>query len=55
MTGSHQGEFPPGVPGSGKAFDLLGTDVFTVDAEGRATEIRAYYDSVGLLRQIGLA
>jgi steroid delta-isomerase-like uncharacterized protein len=55
MTGTHTGaEFPPGVPATGKAFDVLGTDVFTVDADGRATAIRAYYDAATLARQLGL-
>lgn len=56
MTGTHTGaEFPPGAPASGKAFDVLGTDVFTVDDEGRASVIRAYYDAATLARQLGLA
>jgi len=56
MTGTHTGgEFPPGVPATGRSFDVLGTDVFTVDAEGRATAIRAYYDAATLARQLGLA
>ena len=54
MTGTHTGEFPP-LPITGKPFDVKGTDVFSVDADGRATEIRAYYDSAGLMRQLGLA
>lgn len=55
MTGTHQGEFPAGVPATGKPFDVSGTDVFAVDAEGRATAVRAYYDALGLMRQLGLA
>jgi steroid delta-isomerase-like uncharacterized protein len=54
MTGTHEGEFPPGVPPTGKAFSVDGTDVFTVDADGRATAIHAYYDVAGLLAQLGL-
>jgi steroid delta-isomerase-like uncharacterized protein len=55
MTGTHSGgEFPPGVPASGQAFDVYGTDVFTVDEQGRATVIRAYYDAATLARQLGL-
>jgi len=55
MTGTHTGaEFPPGAPATGRAFDVLGTDVFTVDADGRATAIRAYYDAATLARQLGL-
>jgi steroid delta-isomerase-like uncharacterized protein len=56
MTGTHTGEgFPPGVAATGKAFDVPGTDVFTVDASGLATSVRAYYDAATLARQLGLA
>ncbi|MCU1476921.1 MAG: hypothetical protein JWQ64_1614 [Subtercola sp.] len=55
MTGTHTGEFPPGAPISGNAFEVFGTDVWQVDADGRATSVRAYYDSLTLLRAIGLA
>jgi steroid delta-isomerase-like uncharacterized protein len=55
MTGTHTGEFPPGAPISGNTFDVPGTDVFEVDAEGRATSVAAFYDSLTLLRAIGLA
>lgn len=55
MTGTHQGEFPAGVAATGKPFDITGTDVFEVDADGRATAVRAYYDALGLMRQLGLA
>ena len=54
MTGTHDGEFN-GVPPTGKAFDVLGTDVFTVGDDGRATAIHAYWDVATLLRQLGLA
>jgi steroid delta-isomerase-like uncharacterized protein len=55
MTGTHDGEFPPGAPPTGKPFSVTGTDVFTVDAEGRATAVHAYYDVAGLMAQLGLA
>lgn len=55
MTGTHTGEFPPGAPISGNAFEVFGADVWEVDAEGRATSVHAYYDSLVLLRAIGLA
>jgi hypothetical protein len=55
MTGTDLGEsVPPGSPPTRNAFDLLGTDVFTIDEDGRATAIRAYYDAATLARQIGL-
>lgn len=53
MTGSHTGaDFPPGNPASGNSFDVTGTDVFTVDYEGRATVIAAYYDAATLGAQL---
>ncbi|MEV4420334.1 nuclear transport factor 2 family protein [Patulibacter sp. NPDC049589] len=55
MTGTHTGEFPPGAPISGNAFEVLGSDTWQVDADGRATSVHAYYDSLTLLRAIGLA
>lgn len=56
MTGTHTGEgFPPGVPATGKAFDVKGTDVWTVTEDGRADSVRAYYDTATLVRQLGLA
>jgi steroid delta-isomerase-like uncharacterized protein len=55
MTGTHTGEFPPGAPISGNTFEVFGTDVWDVDTEGLATSVHAYYDSLTLLRAIGLA
>lgn len=55
MTGTHTGEFPPGAPISGNGFEVVGADVWEVDPEGRAISVRAYYDSLVLLRAIGLA
>lgn len=55
MTGKHQAEgLPPDVPATGNAIDVVGTDVFTLDGEGRATEIRACYDAMTLAAQLGL-
>jgi hypothetical protein len=55
-AGTHTGaEFPPGAPASGRAFEIDGCDVFTVDEHGRATAIHAYYDAADLARQLGLA
>src|SRR3979411_2653466 len=56
MIGSPPGEgFPPAPPRTGKPFDVAGTDVWQVDADGRALSVRAYYDVATLLRQLGLA
>jgi steroid delta-isomerase-like uncharacterized protein len=55
MTGTHTGDgFPPGVPATGKAFDVPGADVFEVDETGRAVSIRAYWDVATLMKQLGL-
>ena len=56
MVGTHTGEgFPPGVPPTGRAFDVTGTDVWEVDPEGRATSVHAYWNVLTLLAQLGLA
>jgi steroid delta-isomerase-like uncharacterized protein len=55
MTGTHTGEgFPPGVPPTGKAFDVSGTDVWELDQNGRAVSIHAYWDVTTLMNQLGL-
>jgi steroid delta-isomerase-like uncharacterized protein len=55
MTGTHTGEgFPPGVPPTGKAFDVVGTDVWEVDQDGRAVSVHAYWDVATLMNQLGL-
>lgn len=55
MTGTHTGEFPAGAPVSGNAFTVPGSDTWEVDADGRATSVHAYYDTLTLLKAIGLA
>lgn len=55
MTGTHKGEFPPGAPASGNSFAVEGADVWEVSAEGQATSVQAFYDSIALLRAIGVA
>jgi hypothetical protein len=55
MVGTHTGEgFPPGVPPTGRAFDVPGTDVWQVGNDGRALTVRAYWDVAGLMAQLGL-
>jgi steroid delta-isomerase-like uncharacterized protein len=53
MLGTHTGDFL-GTDATGNTVDLLGADVFTIDADGRVTEVRAYYDAGSVLRQLGL-
>ncbi|WP_026910519.1 ester cyclase [Patulibacter minatonensis] len=55
MTGTHTGEFPPGAPVSGNSFRVPGSDTWEVDADGRATSVHAHYDTLTLLKAIGLA
>lgn len=55
MVGTHTGEgFPPGVPPTGRAFDVSGTDVWEIDGEGRAVSVHAYWNVTTLLTQLGL-
>jgi len=53
MLGTHTGDFL-GTEATNNGVDMLGTDVFTVDADGRVTEVRAYYNAGGVLAQLGL-
>jgi steroid delta-isomerase-like uncharacterized protein len=56
MVGTHTGEgFPPGVAPTGRAFDVSGMDVWQIGADGRAVAVRAYWDVLGLMTQLGLA
>ncbi|MGH8998872.1 MAG: ester cyclase [Acidimicrobiia bacterium] len=55
MLGTHDGEFPPGAPPTGKPVDIIGTDVWTVNDAGQVTELRACYDALTVMRQLGLA
>ncbi len=52
MTGTHLGqwlEFPP----TGRHIDLPGADLFQIKG-GRIAEIRVFYDTLGLLQQLGV-
>ncbi|MCW2750021.1 MAG: hypothetical protein JWR83_1131 [Aeromicrobium sp.] len=55
MTGTHTGEFPPGAPISGNGFSVVGSDTWEVGEDGRAVSVHAHYDTLTLLRAIGLA
>lgn len=55
MIGTHTGAgFPPGVPPTGRPFDITGTDVWQVDHTGRAVAVHAYWNVGTLLAQLGL-
>ncbi|MGH8997955.1 MAG: ester cyclase [Acidimicrobiia bacterium] len=53
MTGTNDGEFAGSDPTNNKT-ELLGTDVWTVDDAGQVTELIACYDSVTVLRDLGM-
>jgi steroid delta-isomerase-like uncharacterized protein len=42
---------PPGIKGNGKSFEFSGVEVFDF-RDGRACQLRAAYDLLGLMRQI---
>lgn len=44
---------PPGVAGTGRAFEFAGLEVFDF-RDGRACHLNAAYDLLGLMKQIGL-
>lgn len=53
-TGHFSGTLtPPGIPGTGRAFDFSGLEVFDF-RDGRACYLNACYDLVGLTKQIGI-
>lgn len=53
-TGHFTGRLdPPGLDGSGQAFDFSGLEVFSFRGH-RACHLRASYDLIGLMKQIGL-
>lgn len=53
MTGTNDGDFAGSDP-TNKKTELLGIDVWTVDDAGRVTELIACYDSVVVLRDLGM-
>jgi hypothetical protein len=44
-----------GAPISGNAFNVVGSDTWEVGNDGRAVSVHAHYDTLTLLRAIGLA
>jgi steroid delta-isomerase-like uncharacterized protein len=51
MTGTHQGQWLEFAP-TGRPIDLPGADIFRVEG-GHIAEIRVFYDTLGLLQQLG--
>ncbi|MEA2168201.1 MAG: hypothetical protein QOF76_1501 [Solirubrobacteraceae bacterium] len=55
MTGTHQAEgVPAGVPGTGRAIDVSGVDIFSLGDDRRIVRIQAFYDAMTLAAQLGL-
>ncbi len=52
MLATNNGELVPGKPASGNRVDVIGIDVWTVK-NGLVTHMRACYDALGLMKQIG--
>jgi len=53
-TGHFSGRLdPPGIEGTGRAFDFSGLEVFSFRGD-RACRLWASYDLIGLMKQIGL-
>ena len=50
---THQAEFPPGVPPTGKRMTWTGISIFRI-ADGKVVEERGEEDALGLFRQLGL-
>ena len=54
VSGSHEGLFR-GLPASGREISLRGIAHFQFDSEGRIEKETVYYDSLTLMRQLGIA
>jgi hypothetical protein len=51
LTGTHRGEWQ-GISPTGKSIALPGADLFRI-VDGRIAEVRVFYDTLGLMRQLG--
>ena len=52
LYGTHQGEWM-GIAPTGKQIALPGVDLFRVSG-GKITEVRVFYDTLGLMQQLGV-
>ncbi|WP_018348950.1 nuclear transport factor 2 family protein [Longispora albida] len=43
------------IPGTGKTVKIRGTDLATVNSDGKITEYRLYYDQLAFMEQVGLS
>jgi steroid delta-isomerase-like uncharacterized protein len=53
LRGTQKGEYM-GIPAAGKQMDLPGVDVFRLK-DGKIQEIRIFYDTLGLMQQLGVS
>ena len=54
LAGTHKGGWPKGLPGTDKQFVLPVCAVFCFDEQDRISLATIYYDSISLLKQIGM-
>jgi steroid delta-isomerase-like uncharacterized protein len=52
LRGTHHGVWQ-GIPPSGRQFTLPGADLFRIE-NGQISEVRVFYDTLGLMRQLGV-
>jgi steroid delta-isomerase-like uncharacterized protein len=52
LRGTHHGEWQ-GIPPSGRQFMLPGADLFRI-GNGQIAEVRVFYDTLGLMRQLSV-
>jgi steroid delta-isomerase-like uncharacterized protein len=52
LRGTHRGEWQ-GIPPSGRQVTLPGADLFRIE-NGQISEVRVFYDTLGLMRQFGV-
>jgi predicted ester cyclase len=52
LTGTHQGDFL-GIPPTQKSFEAGAIAILRI-ADGRVAELRAQFDQVGMLQQLGV-
>jgi steroid delta-isomerase-like uncharacterized protein len=52
LTGTQQGEWQ-GIPPTGRAVTLPGADLHRI-VDGQITEVRVFYDTLGLMQQLGV-
>ena len=53
FSATHQGEYPPGIPPTGKRMTWTGITIYRI-ADGKVVEERGEEDYLGILRQLGL-